>query len=292
MGEELKVKHTWRDGIFRYLFKEEENFVKMYEVFTGKKLLPGEIEFRNTDSIVMSKDLKNDIAFIMKDGNFIFLVEHQSTKCPNIGLRLLIYYGELLKMYVKKYGLNIYGTVPIEYPKAELYVAYNGKKPWLEDNCIVAGDVTINVKLVDINYDNLEVKEKDNTLSGYAYLVKQFEYYKSEEELVSQHAVDKAINDCRNEGYLVDYVDREEFLTMVTEVWTIEQQAEDRERWAREEERKKAEEAIWTIEQQAEEVKLETVKRLLKMGLSHIDIAHGAGVDIDAVLKLSKESDD
>jgi len=126
--EETKVKHTWRDGVFRYLFKEEKNFVQIYETFSGRRLLPEDVEFRDTDSIVLSKDLKNDVSFIDKCGNFIVLIEHQHTKCPNIGLRMLIYYGELLKMYVKKHELNIYGTAPIPYPKAVFYVAYTGNK--------------------------------------------------------------------------------------------------------------------------------------------------------------------
>ncbi|MCL2560610.1 MAG: hypothetical protein FWE07_09000 [Turicibacter sp.] len=161
-----KVKYNFNDGIFRHLFKKEENFVEMYEVFTGQKLSLADIEFRDTDSIVMSKDLKNDISFITKDGRFIFLVEHQSTKSSNIGLRMLIYYAELLKMYIKRNGLNIYGAAPVDYPKAEFYVAYNGKKPWMEDTYITAGDITINTELIDINYDQLQIKEKDNTLSG------------------------------------------------------------------------------------------------------------------------------
>ena len=343
--EELEVKHTWRDSIFRYIFKEEEKFVEMYEVFTGIKLLPEEIEFRNTDSIVMSKDLKNDVAFITKDGKFIVLVEHQSTKCPNMALRLLIYYSEFLKIYIKKHELNIYGTKPIEYPKAEFYIAYNGETPWLSDDeidtgdnqtdagdtQIVAGDVTINVKIVDINYDNLEVKERDNTLSGYAYLVRQYQYYKYIKRLTSQYAVDKALKDCRNEGYLDDYVDKEEFLSMITDVWTIEQQFIDRERWATERAEKKSEAKVAKAEEKAakaeakvakaeekaakaeaktakaeaktakaeaktakaellrKEDKLDTVKRLLKMGLSNIDAAEGAGVDLDVVLEVSKD---
>ena len=71
---------------------------------------------------------------------------------------------------------------------------------------------------------------------------------------------------------------------MVTEVWTIEQQAADRERWAaekaREEERKKA-----------ESEKILTIKRFLKMGLSNTDIARGVGVAEDVVLKVRHEAD-
>ena len=76
---------------------------------------------------------------------------------------------------------------------------------------------------------------------------------------------------------------------------------------AREEERVKAEKLLQQAEdekdkllqqvetekdellQQAETEKLETVKRLLKMGLSNTDTAHGAGVGIDVVQKVSKE---
>jgi len=282
MGKNTEVKRTWRDNIFRHLFKEEGNFVEMYEAFTGKKLLPEEIEFSNTDSIVMSKDLKNDVAFITKEGKFIFLVEHQSTKCPNIGLRLLIYYGELLKMHIQKHGLYIYGTAPIKYPKAEFFVAYNGKSPWLGDDCIVAGDVTINVRIVDINYDKLQIQESSNALSGYAYLVKQIEYYTAKQGLAPGLAADKALKDCRNAGYLMDYVDKEEFLTMVTEVWTIEKQAADRERWAREEEKAKAEKKIKAD-------KLEIAKSLINSAVSVDIITNSTKLSKAEILKLKSE---
>jgi len=38
--------------------------------------------------------------------------------------------------------------------------------------------------------------------------------------------------------------------------------------------------------------KVETIKRFLKMGLSHSEIAQGVGVEMDAVLKVCKEMDD
>ena len=283
--KEEKVKHTWRDSVFRYLFKEEVNFVQMYEIFSGRKLLPEDVEFRDTDSIVLSKDLKNDISFIDKNGNFIVLVEHQHTKCPNIGLRMLIYYGELLKMYVKKHELNIYGTVPIPYPKAEFYVAYTGSKEWDDDDMtIVAGDVHIKVKMVNINYDKLAVKRTDNTLSGYAYLLHQFECYRSDGE-APRIAVDRAFKACREKGYLMDYINREEFLAMVTERWTVEQQFIDRERWAREEERAKAQQLL-----QAE--KIATIKGLLENGVSLETIAASLNLSVEEVVTLQSQSQD
>ena len=291
---EEKVKHTWRDGVFRYLFKEEANFVQMYEVFSGRKLLPEDVEFRDTDSIVLSKDLKNDVSFIDKNGNFIVLVEHQHTKCPNIGLRMLIYYGELLKMYVKKHELNIYGTAPIPYPKAEFYVAYTGETNWEDDVTLKAGDMHIKVKLVNINYDKLEVKRTDNALSGYAYLLHQFEFYRSDGE-VPKIAVDKAIKDCREKGYLLDYINREEFLAMVTKRWTVKQQFIDREKWAeergiergREEERAKAE-----IEKQEllQAEKIATIKGLLTNGVSLETISSSLNLSVEEIVELQSKS--
>ena len=187
-------------------------------------------------------------------------------------------------------SLFIYGTVPIKYPKAEFFVAYNGKAPWSCDDCIVAGDVTINVKTVNINYDQLEIPKKDNVLSGYAYLVRQIEYYTCKEGLLLGFAVEKALEDCRSGGYLVDYVDKEEFLTMVTEVWTIEQQLIDRERWAaekaREEERLKTESEIAKVKEKNKADKLEIAKNFINNGVSIDIIASSTRLSKEEVLKL------
>lgn len=260
-----KVKHTLKDSTFRHIFKEAENFVQLFEVFTSRKLSTDEIEFKDTDSIILSKDLKNDISFITKDNRLIVMVEHQSTQCPNMALRMLIYYAELLKIHVKKYDLNIYGTAPIPYPKAEFYVAYNGKKPWeVEYLEISAGDVQVKAKLIDINYHRLpeDKKKASHPLAGYAYFMQQIEYYEKIEGSSLLEAVHQAAKDCKANGYLKGYIEREEFLTMVTKRWTVEQQLEDHKRWAQEAEERaqKAEEEAKKVEERAQEVEEEAKK--------------------------------
>ena len=59
----------------------------------------------------------------------------------------------------------------------------------------------------------------------------------------------------------------------------------DREQWARDEERAKAE-----LEKQ--ELQTETIKRFLDLGLSHADVALGAGVDISLVEEVAQEKKD
>ena len=309
---EEKVKHTLKDGVFRHIFKEAENFVQMYEVFTGIKLHPEEITFKDTSSILLAKDRNNDISFLKNDGTFIILVEHQSTQNPNMALRMLIYYAELLKMHIKKHSLNVYGTAPIKYPKAELFVAYNGEKPWLKIEPVTAGDITINVKLVDIKFNKLPIKESSNTLSGYAYLMQQFYDYKQNDPLRVVEALEKALEDCRKAGYLLNFVNEEVFMTMLTEHWTAEQQLIDHERWAREEEQAKAEEQERKAREEeqakakeqerkareeeqakaqakAEIEKLEIAKKFLSSGISPEVVAENCKLSLEIVNVLLKK---
>ena len=193
---------------------------------------------------------------------------------------MLVYYAELLKVHVKKHKLNIYGSAIIKHPRPEFYVAYNGKRPWIMDELFTTGDITINAKLVDINFEQLSVKDSANTLSGYAYLVQQFEYYKNIEELQLQLAVDKALTDCKANGYLDDYTSREEFLSMVTERWTVEQQMEDYATWAREEGREEGREEERA---KAESEKIEIIKTMLNDGLSIEVVAKYLGFSAEKV---------
>lgn len=55
----------YKDNIFRYLFSDEKNFVQLYYDLTNKKLDPEELEFYDTESIVV-KQLKNDVAFKLR----------------------------------------------------------------------------------------------------------------------------------------------------------------------------------------------------------------------------------
>jgi hypothetical protein len=281
-NNEEKVKHTLKDGVFRHIFKEAENFVQMYEVFTGIKLSPEEITFKDTSSILLAKDQNNDISFMKNDGTFIILVEHQSTHNPNISLRMLIYYAELLRMHIKKHHLNVYGTVPSRYQKAELLVAYNGEKPWSELEPVIAGDITINVKLVDIKFNKLPIKESTNALSGYSYLMQQFYGYKKDDPLYVVEALEKALEDCRKAGYLLDFINEEAFMTMLTEYWTSEQQIIDHARWAREEEQAKAE-----IEKL--EIAKEIAKKFLSSGISPEVVAENCNLSLEIVNALLKK---
>jgi hypothetical protein len=118
------------------LFLEEKNFAELYYDITNKRLDPNDIKEYTVDSLVATQ-LKNDVSFKTKDNRFIIMVEHQSTLNHNMALRGLIYYVELLKLYIKeeKLAVQLYQESPVAIPSAEIHVAYNGEKP-LEENMI------------------------------------------------------------------------------------------------------------------------------------------------------------
>ena len=197
-----KANRQYKDNLFRYFFRKAKNFVQAYKELTGRDLDPNEIEFYDTSSLLVNKELRNDVSFITKDNRFVLLVEHQSTPCANMHVRLLLYYAEILKIYIQQHKLDVYGTKAISYPEAELYIAYNGKQEIEEKNFKVKmGDVTVHIKHKNIQFQHLANKKKSNTLAGYAYLVQQKEYYEKYENHTSASAMKMAVDDCKHQGF-------------------------------------------------------------------------------------------
>ena len=110
----LKRKH--RDTIFRALFKIIANFLYLYAHCTGgtTTLTADDLEPLDLDSAIAKRVRRNDASFITKDGRLIVLIEHQSTINPNMALRILLYYFELLQLWIKHKGINIYSSVKIQ----------------------------------------------------------------------------------------------------------------------------------------------------------------------------------
>jgi hypothetical protein len=72
---------------------------------------------------------RNDVAFLMED-RLVVLMEHQSTVCENMPVRLLIYVGRIYEKWLnanEKIRKAVYGTQLLKIPTPEFYVFYNGK---------------------------------------------------------------------------------------------------------------------------------------------------------------------
>ncbi len=229
-----KGNEKHKDHVFRYLFSDEKNFAELYYDITGETLDADELEFYDTESIVV-KQLKNDVAFKTKDNRLIIMVEHQSTINENMPLRFLLYYAELLKVYIIQKELNIFAKRALGIPTPEFYVAYNGKPPLEETELFLNENldgndqfITIRATALDINYDKLpsRSKGKNHVLEGYSYLMDRIRTYHKTEKKPLEEAIQKAKEDSLAKGYLVEYLQRKEFETMLAKVLTIEEEIE------------------------------------------------------------------
>ena len=282
-----KGNEKYKDTIFRYLFSEEKNFVQLYYDITGQMLKEEDLEFYNTESVVV-KQLRNDVAFITKDHRLIIMVEHQSTLNENMPLRCLLYYAELLKVHIKQNELNIFANKAVDIPKPEFHVVYNGvdtltyKKLYLKAN--LGGDdkvINIKVKIMDITYPNLpkKVKKRKDVLNGYSYLIDRIRYYQNTKKLPLEEAIQKGKEDTLKEGYLLEYLNRKEFETMITKVLSIEEEFQ----LIRLEERQETEKKV------RQEEKIETAKEMLADGESIEKIIKYTKLSLEKVQEIQKQ---
>ena len=116
-----KGKRKYKDSIFSTVFSTPEAIGDLY-----RSLNPS-VNFEDSDIKVVTldnslvNDYYNDLGF-MVGNRLIILVEEQSTFCPNMPLRILIYLAHEYEQLIASENLPIYGTKIVEIPAPEFYV--------------------------------------------------------------------------------------------------------------------------------------------------------------------------
>lgn len=118
----MGTKRTYKDSLFRSIFKNKKRLSRLYKALSGNEISPKDITINTLKGVFMN-DVKNDISFLV--GNrLVILLEHQSTWNPNMPLRFLWYLSKLYRLYVNKD--MIYHAELLKIPTPEFYVLYNG----------------------------------------------------------------------------------------------------------------------------------------------------------------------
>ena len=111
-----------KSDVFSMLMEEPGDALEVYNALNHSDYRdPGRIEVCNLERGI-SLSVRNDAAFIL-DMN-LNVYEHESTVCPNMPLRALIYVTNILEQWVKKQ--NIYGRRLVKIPTPRFVVFYNG----------------------------------------------------------------------------------------------------------------------------------------------------------------------
>ena len=242
----------FKSDVFSMLMEDQENALSVYNALNGTSLTNAdELEIHTLDKGV-SLTIRNDAAFVVDAALSIY--EHQSTVCPNMPVRNLIYYTTIVSKMLK--NKNIYGKKMITIPVPKFVVFYNGEQEQPEKYDMKLSDAfekkTDNLelelvcKVYNINFGkNKELLERCRVLKEYMIFVDYVRKYHEEQgydEL--EKAINKAIDRCIEEGVLANFLmeNRAEVVKVTQLDYTFDRQITLERKDAREEGKKEGKE--------------------------------------------------
>lgn len=208
----LHIRRNHKDVLFIRLFHNRKNLLSLYNALNGSSYTDENELYINTLDDLIYISVKNDVSFII--GNYMNLYEHQSTFCPNMPVRGLIYLSRLYKAYIDMNGLNIHGTKLVKLPKPRYVIFYNGTEEHSDVEELRLSDafdgdgscLELVATMYNINYGhNQELMEQCRILSDYAYFVSRVRYYNEKGHYIEK-AVDLACVECIEKDVLREFL--------------------------------------------------------------------------------------
>ena len=207
------AKRNYKDNTFCALFSEKRNLIELYNALSGSSFdMDTPVEIVTLDNTFFG-DRENDLSFII-DNRWIVLAEQQSTLCPNIPLRMLVYVARQYENLV--FSRDIYSRKLVKIPTPELYVFYNGpqdapveQEMKLSDAFMAECDkiaLEVAVKFINVNYEKgAEILKRCKAMEGYSLLLHMIrEECEATGELKT--AIEKCIRKCVEEGIIADFL--------------------------------------------------------------------------------------
>ena len=215
------------------LFSDRKNLLSLYNAINGSRYTdPEELEIVTLENAIYM-GMKNDLAFIIDTG--LFLYEHQSTYNPNMPLRDLLYISaEYQKLVDDK---SLYSSRLQKIPAPNFIVFYNGteKKEERWENYLSEsyetrmGDPNLELKVITLNINegyNKELMEQCRILREYAQYVAKVREYAKEMELDA--AVEQTIKECIREGILAEFLRRNKSEVVAMSIFEYDKEEEEK----------------------------------------------------------------
>lgn len=215
----VSINREYKDRLFCLLFGNEENKINILSLYNALN----NSNYKNADDIEIITienaiyiKMKNDVSFLID--SYLSLWEQQSTYNPNMPIRGLMYYGSLYNSYIRDRGLNIYGSKLVKIPTPKYIVFYNGERNVPSVEKLKLSDAFMH-KVEDYEFEwtatminlnegkNEEILSKCRMLSDYMTLINKIKKYKRETGKM-RDAIDKAINECIEEGVLKEFLEK------------------------------------------------------------------------------------
>lgn len=206
-----KPVRSYKDRLFRMIFKEKKEFLELYNAMNGTDYQREEDLTVTTLEHAIYMGMRNDVSFLLYDQ--LTLYEHQATVNPNMPLRDLFYVADIYSDLTK--DENLYGSRQVRLPRPKFVVFYNGVEE-MEERSILKlsdafaegeGEAELELKVLVLNINpgfNQGLMEKCRTLRDYMIFVSRIRQYSQEQEL--EEAVEQAIEECISEGILEKFL--------------------------------------------------------------------------------------
>ena len=209
----LKPDLTYKDHLFRLIFKEKKELLELYNGLNGTGYSNPDDLIVNTLENAVYLGMKNDVSFVLD--NRLMLYEHQATKNPNMPLRNLFYVADLYSGITK--DKNLYGSRTITIPEPKFVVFYNGTAELPERFELRLSDAYVRhveapmleLKTLVININagyNEELMSRCQTLREYMIFVNKVRCYLANTDF--KDAVEQAIEECIQEGVLQEFLSK------------------------------------------------------------------------------------
>jgi hypothetical protein len=224
----------YKSDVFSMLMEDKVNAMQVYNAVNGSDYDDPElVEICNLDRGV-SLSIRNDAAFFLDASLSIY--EHQSSICPNMPVRSLVYFTNILEKMIK--DRNIYGRKLIKIPVPKFVVFYNGDEDQPEqydmrlsdafEHYVEQPELELICRVYNINKGkNKELLDRCPVMRDYMTFVDYVRFYHREngrEQL--EHSIEQAIDRCIQEGVLKDFLieRRSEVVKMMQLDYTFERQ--------------------------------------------------------------------
>lgn len=210
--ENMPVYRNYKDRVFRLLFKDKKRLLELYNALNDSA-------YTNVDDLIITTldnaiymKMKNDISFMIESN--LYLYEHQSSYCPNMPLRGLLYFADLYKSYLK--DVEISSNKRIKIPTPHYIVFYNGTERKKEEfvqrlsesfETDEEGCMELVVKSINVNQGyNQQLLEKCPSLYGYSCFVAKVRHNIESLNMKLEHAVEAAVEECIQSNILKDFL--------------------------------------------------------------------------------------
>ena len=262
----------FKSDVFSMLMEIKKYAMSVYNCLNDTNFTNlDDLEVHTLDKGV-SLTVRNDAAFVVDASLSIY--EHQSTVCPNMPVRNLIYYTTIVSKLLKK--KNIYGKKLIKIPIPKFVVFYNGDEEQPEEYDMKLSDafeketdnpeLELVCKVYNINFGkNKYLLDRCPVLKEYMIFVDYVRLYLKEygyEDL--EKAINQAIDRCIQEDILADFLkeNRAEVVKVTQLDYTFDRQLTMEREEAREEGRAegRAEGEALGTQQEREKIAIKMIK--------------------------------